>query len=206
MQLFSYVMTVDAGFAPNPFWDLCTLAACTPNHMGRGKVGDWLLGHSTKKTGNKLIYAMRISEVLDFNAYFRNERFAAKKPSGVGWREKCGDNIYYHDGDGVWKRALAFFHLTQKDFIKDTGNPRVLISDYFFYLGENSVPIPTQFRAFIWGYVGCSGYHEGKLVEKFVDWLEEKYKPSGVHGLPRDRIEEASHMPKSCRPSHRSTL
>ena len=24
----------DTGFAPNPFWGYCTLAVCTPNHMG----------------------------------------------------------------------------------------------------------------------------------------------------------------------------
>jgi Nucleotide modification associated domain 2 len=34
MKVYSYVVRCDTGFAPNPFWGYCTLAACTPNHMG----------------------------------------------------------------------------------------------------------------------------------------------------------------------------
>jgi hypothetical protein len=38
---------------------------------------------------------MRISEVLSMNQYFRDERFASKKPKLDGTPEQqCGDNIY----------------------------------------------------------------------------------------------------------------
>ncbi|WP_442940102.1 hypothetical protein [Nostoc sp.] len=30
MRLFSYCLTCDSGAAPNPFWELCTLAICKP--------------------------------------------------------------------------------------------------------------------------------------------------------------------------------
>ena len=33
VRLCSYVVKYDTGFAPNPFWGFCTLAACTPNHQ-----------------------------------------------------------------------------------------------------------------------------------------------------------------------------
>ena len=33
MKICTYTMTSDTGFAPNPFYGYCTLAACTPNHM-----------------------------------------------------------------------------------------------------------------------------------------------------------------------------
>ena len=38
-------MKVDSGFAPNPYFGYCTLAACTPNHM-RAKIepGDVIVG------------------------------------------------------------------------------------------------------------------------------------------------------------------
>ena len=29
-----YIAVLDTGLAPNPFWGYCTLAVCTPNHMG----------------------------------------------------------------------------------------------------------------------------------------------------------------------------
>src|SRR5205085_5511285 len=32
-RLYTYIVAKDSGFAPNPFWRLCTLAHCTPNHM-----------------------------------------------------------------------------------------------------------------------------------------------------------------------------
>jgi hypothetical protein len=42
-----------------------------------------------------LQFLMRISEVLSMNQYFRDERFASKKPKLDGTPEQqCGDNIY----------------------------------------------------------------------------------------------------------------
>ena len=34
VKLYSYIVVHDAGLAPNPFYGWCTLAVCTPNHMG----------------------------------------------------------------------------------------------------------------------------------------------------------------------------
>lgn len=87
MRFCSYVVVHDGGFAPNPFAGYCTLAACTPNHQGlRLKKGDWLLGHGSAETGNRLIYAMQVADVLDFDDYFHARQFAAKKPQHGG----CG--------------------------------------------------------------------------------------------------------------------
>lgn len=40
MKLFSYIVTHDAGFAPNPFWGYCTLACCKPAIRRTANVGD----------------------------------------------------------------------------------------------------------------------------------------------------------------------
>ena len=32
MKLLKYVMTSDKGLAPNPYFGVCSLALCTPNH------------------------------------------------------------------------------------------------------------------------------------------------------------------------------
>src|SRR5438132_14058913 len=108
MRVCSYVVVYDKGFSPNPFGGFCTLAACTPNHQGlRLGQGDWLLGHGSAARGNRLIYAMRIADVLDFDDYYRDRRFAAKKPQHGGWRERCGDNIYFRDESGRWAQGLT---------------------------------------------------------------------------------------------------
>ncbi|WP_155628852.1 Nmad2 family putative nucleotide modification protein [Burkholderia stagnalis] len=55
MKLLKYVMTSDSGLAPNPYFGVCSLALCTPNHMNaKLKPGDWIVGHSCKATGHRL--------------------------------------------------------------------------------------------------------------------------------------------------------
>ncbi|MBC7489870.1 MAG: hypothetical protein H7240_07780 [Glaciimonas sp.] len=72
MTLLKYVITVDAGQAPNPFHGICSLALCTPNHAkAKLYVGDWIVCHTGKSGGRKLVFAMRITRVLDM-AYFQN--------------------------------------------------------------------------------------------------------------------------------------
>jgi hypothetical protein len=189
MRLLSYVVTHDAGFAPNPFWGFYTLAACTPNHMGvRAKQDDWILGNSSLDTGQRLIYAMQISEILDFDNYFRDERFAKKKANGSSWQERCGDNIYFRSRAGRWSQARTFYHTEAGRIEQDTRHPRVFVSDYFFYFGEDAPEIPHKYAALIQSRQGCT-WHEGKLVETFIDWLEGNDN-SGLRGLPRDREDE----------------
>ena len=69
-KLYTYIMTVDSGLAPNPFWGYCTLAVCTPNHQGcRAKAGDYIAGFTTKREGYRLIYMMQVCEKLRMDKY-----------------------------------------------------------------------------------------------------------------------------------------
>src|SRR5438132_12599879 len=122
MRLCSYVVVHDTGFAPNPFGDFCTLAACTPNHTGvRLKQDYWLLGHSSVGLGNTLIYVMQVSEVLDFDEYYRDPRFGFKKPRKRGWQARCGDNMYFRDKRSQWAQdPAAVHHLDRQTIGKDT--------------------------------------------------------------------------------------
>ena len=84
MKLCSYVVMIDSGFAPNPFWRYCTLAACTPNHMRLGlEPGDWILGNRSDHE-HRLIYAMQVDERLCLDCYYQNPRFVRKRPSNTG--------------------------------------------------------------------------------------------------------------------------
>lgn len=88
MKLLKYVMTTDAGLAPNPYGHVCTLALCTPNHSNsRLNVGDWIVGHSDKRWGRKLIYAMKVTHILSMEEYF-NE-CPDKRPD---WKSLNGKN------------------------------------------------------------------------------------------------------------------
>jgi hypothetical protein len=184
MKICSHVIKVDTGLAPNPFHGYCTSALCTPSHMNaRLKRGDWLIGNSDRAGGNRLVYAMRISEVLDMDDYFHDPRFQAKKPNPSGTlEEQCGDNFYYKE-NGNWRRLPSRFHNTPDAFKKDlgkqlTGRP-VFVSQRFYYFGEMPVVIPPRLERIVRKVQGIQ-YTEGPLADDFITWLEANYT-SGIH-------------------------
>jgi hypothetical protein len=190
MRFCSYLITDDVGFAPNPFGDFCSLAACTPNHMGlRVEPGDWLMGNGQPEKGSRLIYAMRISEVLDFDHYYRCPLFEGKKPNRGSWQTRCGDNIYFRDGTGRWAQDdLACYHTGPGWLEEDTRHPRVFISDHFYYFGENAPVFPNEYTSLIKRGRGCRYARDPDVdvVDGFIEWLNRTNTP-GRHGLPRDR-------------------
>lgn len=192
MKLCTHVIKFDTGLAPNPFHGYCTSALCTPSHMNAGLLpGDWLIGNSDRADRNRLVYAMRISEVLGMDDYFRDPRFEAKKPNPVGTPEnQCGDNFYFKE-NGRWHRLPSRFHNAQGAFQKDlgrhlTGRP-VFIADHFYYFGENRIAIPDRLKGIIRRVQGIQ-YTEGYLADDFVTWLEANHTP-GIHGRPRDMVD-----------------
>lgn len=194
MKLCTHVIKADTGLAPNPFHGYCTSAICTPSHMNAGlERGDWLIGNSDRADGNRLVYAMRISEVLDMDDYFRDARFQAKKPNPAGTpQEQCGDNFYYKD-NGRWRRLPSRFHNTPEAFKKDlgkhlTGRP-VFVSQQFYYFGENPVAIPSRLERIVRKVQGIQ-YTDGHLADDFMIWLEANHAP-GIHGTPRDMADHS---------------
>lgn len=151
-NFYSYVMPRDFGFAPNPFGKYCTLATCKPQIRGRAKVGDWVFGTTSLFGGAypKLIYAMKVSEILTFDMYYADERFQAKKALMNGsLKTMYGDNIYHHSSDGSWLQDNSHHSLENGEtnilnLNRDTATDKVLISEEFYYFGCNAIAIPTE--------------------------------------------------------------
>ena len=64
-SLFSYCLRYDAGAAPNPFWDICTLTICKPVIRRTAKRGDWVIGIGSREfkeiyITKSIVYAMEI--------------------------------------------------------------------------------------------------------------------------------------------------
>lgn len=96
--LHTYVLRHDSGFAPNPSHGYCTLATCKPNIRSSAEVGDWVVGTGSLSKNDReerLLYAMRVDEVLTYDEYFSDERFEFKKPLSGKKYDENGDNIYY---------------------------------------------------------------------------------------------------------------
>lgn len=187
MKLCVYVMTCDAGFAPNLFWGYCTLATCTPNHKRCDlKKGDWIVGHNTKAERNRLIYAMQLTEdPMTLDEYYHDRRFERKRPTQGTWQQRCGDNVYSLNDNGVYRQDNnAEYHRTFRLRRIDTYGDRVFVSKHFYYFGANPVLIPQRFVRLIKREQGVS-YHYDGIVGRFVDWLEENHR-RGRRSLPRD--------------------
>src|SRR5256885_3849592 len=98
MRLFSYVIPRDYGFAPNPFYGICSLATCKPQIRDTAEVGDWILGTGSKRKGRDgyVIYAMKVEEILTFEKYWSDPRYREKRPILNGsLKQRYGDNIYH---------------------------------------------------------------------------------------------------------------
>jgi hypothetical protein len=94
MKLYSYIVAHDTGFSPNPFWGFCTLADCKPTIRRTANVDDCIVGLTPKSKGNKIVYAMEVSEKLPFCEYFNDKRFTRKIPDCTLYTiHKMGDNI-----------------------------------------------------------------------------------------------------------------
>ena len=101
-RIYSYVVRYDSGFAPNPFYGYCTLATCKPPIRRAANIGDWVVGSGSNdrsiRRGGRMVYAMRVTEVITFDEYSEDPRFEPKKPYRRGSRKQsCGDNIYFRD-------------------------------------------------------------------------------------------------------------
>jgi len=71
-KIYSYVLKIDDGAAPNPYGGVCTLTICKPIIRRKSSVGDWVIGTGSKNAklsdgkihdfSNHLVYAMKITE------------------------------------------------------------------------------------------------------------------------------------------------
>ena len=184
MRLFSYVVARDYGFAPNPFYGVCTLATCKPRIRKVADIGDWVVGtgSKTRGRGGHLVYVMRVSEAMSFNAYWNAPRFRQKRPNLRGsLKQGYGDNIYFKDDNGQWHQHDS--HHSCEDgtpdlhnIKRDTQSDRVLIGEEYAYWGVGGPEIPGKFR-------GCNGVdiciggpgHQSRfppgLADQFIRWF-----------------------------------
>lgn len=187
MRLHSYVVRYDSGFAPNPFYGYCTLATCKPHIRGSADAGDWIVGCGSNdrsvRRGGYLVYAMRLTEAMSFEAYNADPRFERKKPCRNGSRKQsCGDNIYFRSGPGLSWAQRDSFHSSadgtpNADHIaRDTAVNRVLVSDDFVYCGGYGPAFSPELRSFdgidiCKQGIGRSCFDSPQLIAAFVVWV-----------------------------------
>jgi hypothetical protein len=185
-RLYTYIVRQDTGLAPNPLWDWCTLAVCTPNRQGaRLEPGDWVAGFLGKGRRHAFLFAMVVEEVLDLDEYFRDARFALKRPDLQGdWMARCGDNFYSRDEAQHWVQHRNRFHVGEDYKVKDTRRPRVFVGRRFWYRGSLADEPPADFAPLIGGR-GIRVHHDPDLAASFRSWVSATFE-EGMAAPPND--------------------
>jgi len=188
-KLYSYIVTHDTGFSPNPFWGFITLANCKPSIRRNAKVGDWIIGLSPKAKGNKLIYAMQVEEIVPYDRYYRDSRFAVKIPDYTKGKVvcKCGDNIYKPLPNGGFRQLQSIHSLKQgirenpKTKAHDLGGKNVLISKNYYYFGLRAVDLPETLNGLKVGR-GHKSRFSSDIISAFTKFIS-RYT-AGVKARP----------------------
>jgi hypothetical protein len=199
MSIRSYVVRYDSGFAPNPFYGFCTLAACRADIRRHAKLDDWIVGcgsdERTVRRGGHIVYALRVTEVLTFAKFNADARFDRKKPYRTGSRKQsCRDNIYFRVYQQTpWVQRDSFHSWSdgsQNDghVQKDTRTNRVLVSDDFVYFGGEGPTIPGDLRSkdgvhICKSGIGQSRFDEPDLISSFIEWIRS-IGATGFQGAP----------------------
>ena len=218
MQLFSYKLTHDTGFAPNPFGRTLTLATCKPQMRRSKKQGVWIAGFtSVALTGDRageerLVYLMEIKEKLHMRDYFGDPRFQDKIPdmSKAGPIPKAGDNIYRPLVLGATEHShfeqlknpnhWAFTPSGPDEYHRerDISGQNVLVAGEFYYFGALALSIPAEFRPLLPNRPSAHGrLTPTEQAERFIGFIRGHYKP-GRHGYPTQWPEDEAPPAKSC--------
>jgi len=183
MTLYSYIVTVDNGFAPNPFWGYCTLACCKPKIRRTAQIGDWIVGLSPRAKGNKIIYAMEVKEILPYADYWQDSRFTKKIPSCKDIKHSCGDNIYKP------RRSRGFDQLpsmhswkgeNRKKKAIDLKGEKVLISKKFYYFGSQPLKLPKKLYRLRVGRGHRSRSNDG-VISIFLKFIAKQRKECSAY-------------------------
>jgi hypothetical protein len=180
--LYSYAITRDFGFAPNPFHGCCTLATCKPGIRKSANVNDWIMGiggSNLKDTRRKCIFLMKVTKKISFQDYWDDTRYTLKKPVRNGSNvQMIGDNIYHQSIDGKWLQEDS--HHSNSDgtpnhvnLKRDTGRcDQVLVSNFFFYFGNKAIAVDLDSigysRVRDFKKTSLSDSEEGKKLIKLI--------------------------------------
>jgi hypothetical protein len=211
MRLFSYKLTDDCGFAPNPFWGILTLATCKPQIRRYKKEGDWiagftsgtLCGHAVGR--ERLIYLMQVKHKVPIAQYFRDPKYAQKIPNQKSRCavERAGDNIY-RPRRGPASAPSDFVQLPNDHHCDMKGGCRlgdtqrhdlsglnVLIAVRFAYFGRDAIEIPASYRPEVPAGQSAHGVlaADTARAQAFVDYVFAKAGRKRIHAAPHQWAE-----------------
>lgn len=212
IRLFSYKMTNDNGFAPNPFHGILTLANCKPSMRRSKKIGDWIAGFTSKELNRdkvkeeRLVYLTKVTDRISYNEYWNNPIYKCKIPDLNSSKtvDKAGDNIYKPIKDNPLLNSdyiqIKNMNHGESDKNHDLDGNYVLISDCFFYFGSSPIKIDKEIRPSV--PIGSSpdgNLTENDIAQKFINFIQNNYQTGVInmpHSWPKDNSENQKNIKK----------
>lgn len=145
-RLFTYKVAYDAGSAPNPYHELCTLAICKPAIRRVARPGDLVVGLACAPDERRIVYCMLADHVLPWADYIKVCTGRGEIPDGIPGRGlRMRVPLSGRDpGDCIWPDASRFEeareswsgHRGPGDWKRDVeGGENVILSARYWYFG-----------------------------------------------------------------------
>lgn len=181
MNVWTYVITVDAGAAPNFDLGLTTLTVCKPRIRRSAKPGDLVLAFNSAKLNPDEPHSVRwagvVTERLPLKDYWEDRRFEGKKPG----RSLSPDNIYRPTRSGRLTQVKNATH-SPKDISRDVSGDNALVLSPSWYFGAEVAVLPASFNLRMVG--GRRGHRRFDIDErtwrKVKDWLTIRAPTNGL--------------------------
>ncbi len=195
MRLFSYCVHLDTGSSPNPYGDYCTLALTKPVIRRLAQVGDWIVGLASpqsklKNASRRVIYAMKVSQVLTLEEYdlFCRQECSVKIPRRPtkNYEDFVGDCVYEFKADGDVAQRMSVHNDENIEY--DLAGIHALVSDHFVYFGSQAPELPESLYKIIKKGHGHQLDKNKAYVEDFVEFISE-FERNEVMAAPLDKIE-----------------
>ena len=193
MKLYSYCLRYDGGSAPNPFWGLCTLVICKPAIRRTAEIGDWIVGLGSANSpigdiSTSVVYAMKVTNKLTIKEYdqFCKISLPKKIPNRASsdYRLQSGDCIYDY-GTGKYPKIRPAVH-NECHRTRDLSGKYALLSNYFYYFGDQPIPLPKYLHPIIHTTQGHKSIQNQPYAQIFVNWIEGRgYPKNKLYGIPQ---------------------
>ena len=180
MRVFSYVMVVDDGGAPNFEVPFTTLACCKPRIRLNARPGDLVVGFTGQPLSlepHAVRWAGIVREQLSFAEYWNDSRFQNKKP-GIA---DMPDNFYRPFGSELVQVENPKHAPGESE--RDLSGRFVLVFDPRWYFGPSDPVLPAKFGLRIVG--GRRGHRLAEISSQCWSelrlWLDQHVPTVGFN-------------------------